>query len=171
MAEVEKQSKRGRSSFDVIKELRPLSQCEWPQLHFGVSSSIDGRIRLEACQWLSATLLFGKLRKGAALRRKSDRMRTNPFQNHGTVLITHSRRIHHHQSRALGAGQSPVGTARGKPMPNGNFRFDRHYELWKEHNKQVSRWVFWTAVIARLFFSSKCLLHTQNSRSSRPSSD
>ena len=35
-------------------------------------------------------------------------------------------------------------------MAERDFRFDRHYELWKEQNKQISRWAYGTAIFATI---------------------
>lgn len=35
-------------------------------------------------------------------------------------------------------------------MPNKDFQMERHYELWKDHNKQMSRWVFAVILVAVL---------------------
>jgi hypothetical protein len=33
-------------------------------------------------------------------------------------------------------------------MPDNDIILDRHCELWKEHDKQVARWVFWSLIFA-----------------------
>ena len=35
-------------------------------------------------------------------------------------------------------------------MANKDFQMERHYELWKDHNKQMSRWVFAVLLVAIL---------------------
>lgn len=35
-------------------------------------------------------------------------------------------------------------------MTGRDFRFERHYELWKEQNKQISRWAYGTVIFATL---------------------
>ncbi len=35
-------------------------------------------------------------------------------------------------------------------MADRDFRFERHYELWKEQNRQVARWAFGTAIFATI---------------------
>ena len=37
-------------------------------------------------------------------------------------------------------------------MAERDFRFERHYELWKEQNKQVARWAFGTAIFAAILY-------------------
>ena len=38
----------------------------------------------------------------------------------------------------------------GGAMANKDFQMERHYELWKDLNKQMSRWVFVVLLVAIL---------------------
>jgi hypothetical protein len=64
----------------------------------------------------------------------------------GTETLTASLRGQLRSYEKLG-GAPPVNKG-GRTMADRDFRFERHYELWKEYNTQVSRWAFGTALFA-----------------------
>ncbi len=49
-------------------------------------------------------------------------------------------------------------------MAERDFRFERHYELWKEQNKQVARWAFGTAIFAAILLLRVLAPYTDFSR-------
>jgi hypothetical protein len=48
-------------------------------------------------------------------------------------------------------------------MAERDFRFDRHYELWKEQNKQITRWVYGTAIFATIVLLRVLVPYTDSS--------
>lgn len=46
--------------------------------------------------------------------------------------------------------QELAGMIKEGAMADRNFRFERHYELWKEQNRQLTRWALATAIFATI---------------------